>query len=603
MKRPPHRAHGLSRAGTGLPGHSRWDIGAIAAAVALYGAFLWRGRYVLDGRRIFGLFDDALISLRYAQHLAAGEGFLFNLGDPPVEGVTNLLWTLLLVPVHWLGLEVGTRSLVVGILGSALLVAAALVAARAAPLLFRTAPAEVLRPTVLVGCLLFYPTAFWTLRGFEVGLLALVCSLLLWGSASTETGGWKRGAVLLGATAVGLLARQDALVMVLVVAGWLLFQPLPQSRRLGLGMLVVALASLAALTGWRLNTFGELLPNTAYLKLEHIPLSSRLSRGLLMLASTSARDLLPYLLLAVLGLPALGMAALRSGPGLAAAICLGQAGYSVWVGGDVWERLGIANRFLSVVSPAFVVCVAIGAVRLLHEDSASLRSVLGRRLGGLAAGLGVLFLLLSPVPLMTARALPDAVVHLPYGRWVLAVGFILGGTACLVFAGLARRRAAEVLLRLRARLLTETAPAGRQTWLAVMLVLLPASPDWTGWALRNFEMYEWDYNAAKSALHVAQATPPTASVAATAIGALGYFGNRRVVDLLGKIDPVIARGYPRTPKFVPGHDKWNLQHSIGKLKPDYVVDLPMGVSPEDVAWFRAQPYAIDQSGMHHRTAP
>ena len=40
--------------------------------------------------------DDAFISFRYAAHLAAGHGLAWNPGDPPLEGFTNLLYTVAL---------------------------------------------------------------------------------------------------------------------------------------------------------------------------------------------------------------------------------------------------------------------------------------------------------------------------------------------------------------------------------------------------------------------------------------------------------------------------------------------------------------------------
>lgn len=43
--------------------------------------------------------DDALISLRYAQHLAAGAGYRFNALGPSTDGVTPLPWPLLVAPV------------------------------------------------------------------------------------------------------------------------------------------------------------------------------------------------------------------------------------------------------------------------------------------------------------------------------------------------------------------------------------------------------------------------------------------------------------------------------------------------------------------------
>ena len=42
--------------------------------------------------------DDAYISFRYADNLVNGHGLVFNPGER-VEGITNLLWTVLFVPV------------------------------------------------------------------------------------------------------------------------------------------------------------------------------------------------------------------------------------------------------------------------------------------------------------------------------------------------------------------------------------------------------------------------------------------------------------------------------------------------------------------------
>jgi hypothetical protein len=50
----------------------------------------------------FYVVDDAYISFRYAKNLADGHGFVFNVGAP-VEGVTNLLWTLLLAAAFEVG--------------------------------------------------------------------------------------------------------------------------------------------------------------------------------------------------------------------------------------------------------------------------------------------------------------------------------------------------------------------------------------------------------------------------------------------------------------------------------------------------------------------
>ncbi|MDB4945505.1 MAG: hypothetical protein JWP97_5039, partial [Labilithrix sp.] len=43
--------------------------------------------------------DDALIAVRYAQHVASGAGYRFDAAGPSTDGVTPLPWALLLAPL------------------------------------------------------------------------------------------------------------------------------------------------------------------------------------------------------------------------------------------------------------------------------------------------------------------------------------------------------------------------------------------------------------------------------------------------------------------------------------------------------------------------
>ena len=44
-------------------------------------AFIWRSSFLVDDVRHFCLFDDAMISMRYAWHFAAGYGLVWNPGE------------------------------------------------------------------------------------------------------------------------------------------------------------------------------------------------------------------------------------------------------------------------------------------------------------------------------------------------------------------------------------------------------------------------------------------------------------------------------------------------------------------------------------------
>ncbi len=50
------------------------------------------------------LYEDGMFYLRYAWNLASGYGLVYNPGEY-YEGNTAFLWTILLTPAFWLGVE------------------------------------------------------------------------------------------------------------------------------------------------------------------------------------------------------------------------------------------------------------------------------------------------------------------------------------------------------------------------------------------------------------------------------------------------------------------------------------------------------------------
>ena len=75
-------------------------------------------------------------------------------------------------------------------------------------------------------------------------------------------------------------------------------------------------------------------------------------------------------------------------------------------------------------------------------------------------------------------------------------------------------------------------------------------------------------------------------------GAPIYFSNRPAIDLLGKNDAYIANLKPNFDDFVgewnssfyPGHNKWDLNYSIGYLKPDMVAQSWGKTSVQDLGY-------------------
>lgn len=312
--------------------------------LAISVGFIWRSSYLIEGRRWFSLFDDALISLRYAENLATGNGLVWNVGER-VEGYTNFLWTLLMAAVHTLPLDRIGICLAIQILGIPLLWAclwATVHLARTCRLL----PASACCALLLTA--LHYNLLYFGLMGMETALLTVLIS---GGLTATAEALQKREGSLRSAPwyALAVLCRLDAIVVVAVAYG----MELTYARRArGRSVLSAAIVGgvLAGHFLWRHSYYGEWLPNTYYLKATGWPLGERLLTGLEQSAWIGMAFGVP-LLFALLTL----VRPRRRFVLLIGAFC-GLVAYHVYVGGDAWPL----NRFVIPASIGLFVAAAQG---------------------------------------------------------------------------------------------------------------------------------------------------------------------------------------------------------------------------------------------------
>jgi hypothetical protein len=94
--------------------------------------------------------------------------------------------------------------------------------------------------------------------------------------------------------------------------------------------------------------------------------------------------------------------------------------------------------------------------------------------------------------------------------------------------------------------------------------------------------------------------PVDTRIAVVWAGAVPYFSRLYAVDLLGKSDKVIARSTPHN--MSPGHNKWDYTHSIGALKPDYILEL-FRPSPKDIDYVTQLGYSQAPNGIYFRRSP
>jgi hypothetical protein len=136
--------------------------------------------------------DDALIGVRYARHLAAGDGWRFNATGPSTDGVTPLPWPLVLAPLARGGDALAVLARARG-LGLAAWIAAGAALGRATG---RAPGAAWARGAALATLGLSVPVAAHAVSGMET---ALATALATW--AALQVAHPRAAAALAGAAA------------------------------------------------------------------------------------------------------------------------------------------------------------------------------------------------------------------------------------------------------------------------------------------------------------------------------------------------------------------------------------------------------------------
>ncbi|HUT13922.1 MAG TPA: hypothetical protein VMY42_25760 [Thermoguttaceae bacterium] len=330
----------------------------VLAAYAVYaGAFIFRTSFVVDGVRHYCLFDDAMISMRYARNLAEGHGPVWNAAEDGVEGYTNPLWVAYMALLHLVPVHPSKVSLLVQITGAICLLGNLFFVRKIAQFLAGGSNWVWLAAVVLTA--FYLPLNNWALQGMEVGVATLLVSAAVWMAmkclAHDRFSTW-----LYLLLALGVLVRMDLLVPGAIICGVLTLADRKHRHRHWLAGLTALGTALAIQTVFRLVYYGDLLPNTYYLKMTGYPVLLRICRGVLVLTDfiwnmNWMLFLLPLVLLV-----------LRRDKYVALLLAVfgGQLAYSAYVGGDAWEWWGGANRYVAVAMPLFFVllCSAVNTI-------------------------------------------------------------------------------------------------------------------------------------------------------------------------------------------------------------------------------------------------
>ncbi|HWN42964.1 MAG TPA: hypothetical protein VNW71_12140 [Thermoanaerobaculia bacterium] len=340
--------------------------------------------------------DDAYISYRYAFNLIAGHGLVFNPGER-VEGYTNLLYVLLMVPVAWLtGPErvlAASVALNFGFAALALAQFSGFVSRRLGDL-----------PGGVAALLLAICPSIWiaVASGLETPLV-LCLQVGIWIAAEEAVEGRKNRLLLLaGLSVLLILTRADGFLMPGLAAVFLF---LKGRRRGALAIAATAAATVALLVLWRLSYYGWPLPNTYYAKVSGTP-GARIEvslEQLSLIVSTTGLLLHVFALLLLVLKLARRREPLSSGLSFPVLFFLPWVGYWIYVGGDVFYE-----RFLLILFP-----MGLFAILSLVKEARP------RALARLAVAVCAVQLIQIPLD-QRFSYLPDR-----YDRWVL-LGRYLG---------------------------------------------------------------------------------------------------------------------------------------------------------------------------------
>lgn len=513
--------------------------------------FVWRASENPFGHRRFTLFDDAMISMTYARTLAETGEFVWFPGAPRIQGFTNLLWTLYMAGLHSIGLEESSAALAISSTGILIILGTgALIYSIVTKGLGHTPASQIIGAVVAGAVPFLFPLMFWTLRGLEVGLLALLLVICIWGSpVASAVSEDKYRLVIAGLSgALGVVTRIDFVVLIgaisVVSAFWI---PGARARIQAFALLIgPALLALVCVFIFQEAYYGDWLTNTYRLKMDGVVPQVRVLRGLL----TSGKTVTLALVLVIthLFLRTQGTRIQRRLSAISLAAFFSALLYSVWVGGDAWEQGLLVNRFVSVSLPAAMIPVALATGVVI---SGSMKRVF------------------RPIPVVAALvvgALAAGWVTNPYRfTWGHVVVTIMVTSICLGFCVIAF----AVNSRFENRSIGTVVAA--LSSMTLVLTAVSAYPAYL-WARDGGQHVRDDQKMTESGYALAQATSEDAVIATVWAGAPAYYSSRSMIDLLGKSDRRIASLKP-SGAFYPGHNKWDLEYSIGELQPDVVFQM------------------------------
>ena len=487
--------------------------------------------------------EDAFITFRFAENLAGGHGFTWNIGEAPVEGFTNFLWVVVCAAAIRAGLDVVLFAQVAGTAAGVGIVFLAY--------LFAVRGLDCRRDAALAACFMLVlcgPLATWAASGMETVPFAFFVLLGTYYAVlfCREQKSFQGVASALAMLTASLL-RPEGVMAFTVGFGvvWVLWDRQRERSRMCMLIMLALFAVPGALYFlWRYRYFGYLLPNTFYAKTGG-GISQQL-RGLRYALDYSVFYVLPMLPLAALAAWAYvpqGRSHLRMEPVKNAA----RRPIRRWDPRNFLLRLFAS---ISRVHSAVAVCVALVVFYAAYIVY----------VGGDYMAMYRFWVPMVPLIALLFGWMTDVVLKAAGGTGIRrTLAFALIALTCLAVLWPSTPLEALVLRKPKYHH-GRFQGVYRERWHTSRLAAIG----------EFFRQYRNDYSE---------------TLATDAIGAIGYCSNMKILGMHGLVDRHIAHlkeGHAELGTGFPGHEKGDLAYIFSRIPTYYMFNRTL--TPKPLGW-------------------
>lgn len=235
----------------------RSDVLCVLALLAIL--FVYATRYYDFSRPPA---EDAAMLMRYSQHLAQGNGIVWNVGEKPVDGATDFLFMVVVAGFARLGMPVETAVLAVGLVSHVLTVLLIFVSART---LFGAPNWLAFFPSLYLAV---GPAMSYIAARFGTPFFALSAAITWLFAYKYVLSPHARTALFIAISGVimGLIRPEGVLLAGFMAMAIVFWRGVKESRRFLLYFVIVLAVIGGAYFFWRWGYFGYPLPNPFYKK-------------------------------------------------------------------------------------------------------------------------------------------------------------------------------------------------------------------------------------------------------------------------------------------------------------------------------------------------